>query len=281
MKGRTEERGVRRILVALDTSADSVAALEAAAELAARTEAELVGLYVEDVNLVRLLEHASSMEIDDFLPRRRRLTGPELERQLRAQIARMRRSLIRIAERRGVPWTFRTARGRVAGELADVLREADLVSLGVRGRSQRWGAGSTVRALLDEPGGRLLVLRRGVRLGRRVHVLHDGTPGAAEALRSALPFLRGGDMELTVLLRAPGRRREAAERELREWLREHELDARLVHLSPAELPLQELWALLRREGCGLFVVSRASLQGQEREFRRLLSRADCPTLIVH
>ncbi|HSL81665.1 MAG TPA: universal stress protein, partial [Thermoanaerobaculia bacterium] len=50
------DRTIRRILVALDASADSAAALEAATALAALFGAELQGLYVEDLNFVRLPE---------------------------------------------------------------------------------------------------------------------------------------------------------------------------------------------------------------------------------
>ena len=45
---------IGRILVALDASPHSLNALRAAAELAAVTESELHGLYVEDLNLLRM-----------------------------------------------------------------------------------------------------------------------------------------------------------------------------------------------------------------------------------
>ena len=44
---------IRRILVALDASEASRAAIRSAVDLAARFRAELVGLFVEDVNLLR------------------------------------------------------------------------------------------------------------------------------------------------------------------------------------------------------------------------------------
>ena len=48
------ERGLARILVALDASASGRAALAGAAALAAELQAELLGLFVEDANLLRL-----------------------------------------------------------------------------------------------------------------------------------------------------------------------------------------------------------------------------------
>ena len=52
MSERQEEDKIQRILVALDASTDSLAALDAAAKLAQCLQAELVGLFVEDVNLL-------------------------------------------------------------------------------------------------------------------------------------------------------------------------------------------------------------------------------------
>jgi K+-sensing histidine kinase KdpD len=47
---------IRRILVALDASPDSLAALKTAADLARRMEAELMGLFVEDIELLRMAD---------------------------------------------------------------------------------------------------------------------------------------------------------------------------------------------------------------------------------
>ena len=57
---------VRRILVAVDASHHSIAALEAAVELATRFQAELLGLYVEDINLLRLAQLPFGREVGTF-----------------------------------------------------------------------------------------------------------------------------------------------------------------------------------------------------------------------
>lgn len=54
---------IRRILVALDTSPSSQAALEAAVALAERLNAEVCGLFVEDVDLLRVAESPYAREI--------------------------------------------------------------------------------------------------------------------------------------------------------------------------------------------------------------------------
>jgi len=271
---------IRRILVALDTSVDAEAALEASVRLAALLEAELVGLHVEDVNLVRLAQHPESYEVEYFSARRRLLPGPELERQLRLQVARLRRRLTRIAGRLGVRSSFRTARGRVAAELLANLEEADLVVVGARGRLRGRGPGSTVQALMVEGGGPTLVLRRGMRLDRGIYLLHDGSDAAAEALRIVAQLLRTTEMDLTVLIAGSGEQREQVEHEVQQQLADRDLHARLVSLSPDWRELEHLAAVLRQEEAGLFVAPRSTVQGGRRELSRFLTRLHCPLLLV-
>jgi len=61
MSEQYDEPTIRRILVALDASRYSLAALEAAIELAAGLEAELQGIFVEDVSELR----AAGEAVDD------------------------------------------------------------------------------------------------------------------------------------------------------------------------------------------------------------------------
>ena len=56
-------RPPRRIVVALDASSHSHAALAAAVALAGRLQAELQGIFVEDVNLLRLAELPFAREV--------------------------------------------------------------------------------------------------------------------------------------------------------------------------------------------------------------------------
>ena len=95
MSGRqNEELAIRRILVALDGSYHSLAALEAAAELAASLEAELHGLFVEDVNLLRVAGSPVAREVCYPFSRTTRPNQRTMERQLRAQATQALSSLL-------------------------------------------------------------------------------------------------------------------------------------------------------------------------------------------
>ena len=285
--------GIRRILVALDTSADSAAALEAAASLAALLGAELEGLFVEEEHLL-LLATGAATEVDLLSGRRRALERATLEGQLRARAARARRALERAAGRLRVRWTFRTVQGRVEAEL--LAAGADLITLGVRGHSPRRPPGSTAAAVVTAAPLPVLVLGRGARLGRTVHVLYDGTSAARRALTIAAELARRNGAPLNVVV--PGEDPEVRRRELEELLPDAgglvllqvpEQEAKKAGEIPdlaqglESLPAVDphtLIELLRRRGCGLLVIPRRGETLAPEALREIVRRAHCPVLVT-
>src|SRR5512146_300494 len=80
-----EEGAIRKILIAIDASPHSLAALQAAAEFAARVNAELSGLFVEDINLLRMAELSFVREVSHYSATVTQISREGLEQQLRAQ----------------------------------------------------------------------------------------------------------------------------------------------------------------------------------------------------
>ncbi len=64
----TKQTAIQRILLALDASPQSVAALDTATELAGRLGAELTGLFVEDTDLLRMAALPFAAEIGRLSP---------------------------------------------------------------------------------------------------------------------------------------------------------------------------------------------------------------------
>lgn len=279
-----EPRVIRRIVVALDASPDSLAALQASAELASVFPAELVGLYVEDVNVLRLAGWTHATEIDLLSARSRRISTRDLERQLRIQAARARQTLERLAEQRAVEWTFRTARGRVSAELLGA--GADLITLGVRGHGQGRGPGSTVQRLLEAARSPVLLTRRGIALGGTVHVVDDGTAASERALEVAAGLARRRGLPLAVLRITPRERVIAAEREAAAGearpeaiaeTREPPSESRLVTGKLLSADAEAILRTLHHERAGLLVLPRSATPAHLRLFLR---RAHCPVLVV-
>ena len=193
---------VQRILVPLDASEHSLTAMKAAVELAASLDAELEGLFVEDVNLLQLSEFPFAQEVSLFSPVSRRLEKENMERQLRIQARRLRQALAGLADRFQVPWTFRVARGGVPAQVLAASEGADLTILGKAGWSMpgRTTGGATVRAIVSRGRGMTLIMQHGVRFQASVQTVFTGSVLAETALEVSSTMAAAWKMPLLVLM---------------------------------------------------------------------------------
>lgn len=266
---------IRRILVAVDASPHSLAALEASAELAAALGARLEGLFVEDEDLHNLTRLPFAREVDSSSGETRRLRPQDVERHLRRQAEIVRRSVQWEAHRRRIGWSFQTSRGPVTSTIREAAANADLVVLGVRGRTPTSGLGSTARALVSSEV-RVMVLRHEARLDQGVGVVFDDSKAAVEALAlgrmiaaerrvGLVVFLLGGD--------DPDPVREALRRELAGGYP----PPRVVALDRRDP--RTMAAALRRRSPGLVIMPRSAL-GADDARNRFLDAMDGPVLLV-
>lgn len=195
-----EVRTIQRILVALDASTDSLAALDAAAKLAARLNAELVGLFVEDVNLLYMAGLPFTRE--HRFPRLGDVTHEQMEKALRLQASQARRALSRVADRWSVHWTFRVVRGRVTPEVLAAALEADLLTVGKSSRplSRHSRLGSTARALVEQTPRSILLAQPSSEENRPILVTYDGTPQAEQTLLVAVHLAQANQLPITIFV---------------------------------------------------------------------------------
>ncbi len=216
---------IKRILAALDASTSSLNALHTAIDLAARFDAELLGLFVEDINLLRLAQLPFAREISLYSARPRPILPAEMELQLRTQATRIRNILAQIANQSGVSWKFRIARGDVGAEVLAAGAEADLVIMGKIGRSlpgiQR--SGSTVRTLLLQRTGMTMILETRIQFIRiPVVAVYDNAESARKVLDTAAHLAKLHEAPLIVFIVAKNTEEaEARKQKASQKLRHH------------------------------------------------------------
>lgn len=280
----TEERPgslVRRILVAVDASHHSIAALEAAVELATRFQAELLGLYVEDINLLRLAQLPFAREVGAFSAAVRRLDVTEVERQIRVQTVRARRIFESRTGRTEVQWSFRVTRGSVTQEVVTAASDADLLVVGRAGWSllRKGRLGTTARAIVARSPSMALLLPGGACLASPLTVVFDGSARAERALEVAESLLDEDDRRLRVLLLANGHERLAPLREqVDAWQQGRELEVRYRALT--ESNVSRLVAAIESEECGTLIVPVKSAILEDTALQGLLEELEIPILLV-
>jgi nucleotide-binding universal stress UspA family protein len=190
---------VRRVLVALDASPASLAALKVGAEIASVFGVELGGLFVEDTQILGLGELPLVREVSLFSGTLRSLEPRELERRLQAHAERARSALVASARQTRVRCSFRVTRGVVAARLLEATSQRDLMTVGHLGWSGRSsGVGATARALFASASGSVLLLREKAEVSAPVCLLFEGSLLGEKALALAAGIARSRHVPIMV-----------------------------------------------------------------------------------
>jgi len=169
-----------------NTDADR-SALEMLGLLTAETPSEILGLFMEDSELLSLADLPVAREYCCLTQVERQLNSADLQRQLRIQARSAQQALAAIAERIGFSWSFQTVRGSLAGLLESAAQDMDLLLLAAARRS------------LPVPGH--FASKTLIRPSRQpVSVIFDGSAVAQRALAVALRIVRAGEQSLNVFL---------------------------------------------------------------------------------
>lgn len=105
---------IRTIVAGLHPGQHPGRLLDAAARRARAADAELIGLYIEDVELLRFAAMPFAREIGTVSGRPRPIDPAAMERYLSARATELRAALSAVAGRIPVTWSFRIARGTIA-----------------------------------------------------------------------------------------------------------------------------------------------------------------------
>jgi len=280
-EGSVQRLGIRRVLVAVDTSTENYRMLEAAADLAALMQAELFGLFVEDPLLLKLEDHPTTRKIDLPGGLGGEIEKGSMQRELRALSRRAQDLIARASEQRHVEWSFETVRGAVEAELESETVEGDLVVAGSAGRTIQRGMRMepTTKSAVETLDRPVLYLQHGPRPTRSIVAVYDGTPEREAVLDAAIRMFGGPVSLLTVLL-------VAEDREEAETLRE-EAEGQLTqagipaHYRRVSTDSNEWIADAVDSVHGDFLIQSAHCPCLEDEtVDELLDSVDCPVLLM-
>ena len=277
----TREQNIRRILVALDTSAYSLAALEAASELARALHAELTGIFVEDSDLLRLAHLPFARELLYAGQTEEVVDGRAMERALKAEAEQIRRSLQAVAGRKQLQWSFRVVRGQVEDQVLTAAEEADFVIMGQAGHrpGSRTRVGSTARAVMTKSSRTVAFMQPGSRLARPVVVLFDGAPASLTALETGARLAQKDHHNLVVLVIAlSGNSMPELHSQVTDWLTQAGVEARIIE-SNARKPL-DLARAVREAGGRVLVLGGDNPLCAVEPLEALFEGTGCPIVVA-
>jgi len=147
----SEVKEVLRVLVLLDASPPSQAALRAAVGLAQRRDVELKAVYIEDINLLRGAAFPFARQLGAATGQIRPIDSALMEAWLQRQRARVEATLRQaLMGSESLRHSLEVRRGQVVGEALSLLLDGDLLVLGKSSACAAFAPdmmGSTCRAL--------------------------------------------------------------------------------------------------------------------------------------
>lgn len=271
----------RRILVALDTSTHSLAALEAAAAMAQIMEANIKGIFVEDDDW-RLLSRLSSVtEVNELTGDIKPFAEQTLEKQLKILENRIQRQLQFISRSKQIKHSWETAKGSVEEKILEAAKDTDLITIGRKGHSygRHKKLGTTAKNIIQKSDKPVLILQEGLKLGDTIIAVYDGSRQSQRGIRLARALAEKNNGELFVL--AIRNDPDAAEERNREL--ENSLKGASVKVNVKLLGQVNLWSFMQEVSnrrAGLLMIPKDQPFVQNHSLETLLGYIRCPLLLM-
>jgi nucleotide-binding universal stress UspA family protein len=196
-QNRTGEKMIKSILVPLDSSKSSLAALQTAIQIGEITKAKLKGLYIEDI--LRLLEWqpveliGSAIGSSPMIPSSKK-TEEQLE--IENKFANEGNSIKKIFQdncsRNSIACDFLIKRGNVSEIITEESRKVDLAVIGRRGSdtypAEAKEPGPTTENLLRHTTRPVIVAPPGSKFGNKILIAYDGSKTSQRALMTGALF---------------------------------------------------------------------------------------------
>lgn len=271
---------IQKVLVAMDSSRHSNAALEAAAKLAKAMEANMHGLFVHDDRWYRVCRLPSMAEVNELTGEIEPLAVKKLEEQIRVMEYRIQQRFEQISKRNQLSYQWKTVAGKVGEKLLEASDEADLITIGVKGQSYtaRKRLGRTARTIIERSAKPVLILQEGLKIGQSIIAINDGSEQSLAGIELALDLAEKNDSRLLILKLNKNEELSQREQKLENTLKDSPVKAELHLLN--EINMETLLNTVNRRSGGLLVIPKSKYFSNIRAFEKLLYNLSNPILLM-
>jgi nucleotide-binding universal stress UspA family protein len=217
---------VERILVSLDSSKHSYAALQAAVELARHYDATLKGIFVEDTTLLNLAEMPFHTEVGEYSATIREISSDGITRGILVQSQWVTKTFHKLIKQTKLQSEFSIIRGKVIQTIDQESDKCDLLIIGKSGSNPLIGRrlGSTTKAIIQKEHKSLLLLEEGNHLGNPIIILFNDSPLGKIGLETARDLLSPGETLVILLSEDNQKEFELNKKALSDWASENQIN---------------------------------------------------------
>lgn len=271
----------RRILVAVDTSSHSLAALEAAAHLAQKMEANIHGLFVHEELWQKIGRLPTMRTINELTGHDEELEKRSLDKQIELLKKRLKRRIDSISREYNLSHSWESVKGNVEEAILQAAEDADLITIGRRGSSfpQKKKLGSSAKAIIRKADKPILILKRGLKLGESIMVVYDGSRESQRCLRMAISMAKRNESHLNILVldNEPKTDRDR-DKNLEDTVEQSDVPIQVQFMhSP------DIWGFtnaVNRRGAGLLIMPKHQPLLEE-HLETVIFQLQCPVLLMN
>ena len=271
---------VRRILVPLDHSKHSLAALHAAVVLARHYEAELRGVFVEDTTLLKLAELPFHQEVGEYTASIREISSEGLTRGIFVQSQWIIKSFRRLVHQTDLNGDFIVLRGDVSEIINGECHECDLVVIGKSGKNILGASrlGSTARKMIQCHQIPLLLVEENNQLGAPIILLFDNSPAAKVGLETAREFLDPNETLIILVNKDDPQAYAEAKAYLTQWTTIHPITISIETFRTRSI--HRFIQMIDRLKIGLFILPQHSEPINKEIIAVSLEKISLPILLI-
>jgi len=273
--------GIKRILIALNAPLDNLEVIKNSVKIATRLRAEMAGLFIEDINLLRLAALPLAYEVSYGSRACRCLDSASMERSLESQAKATREKLSAAAGQVKIPWSFQVKRGHVIDEVLGSVLSADLLILGNIEEALVSSANrvTITQQILLQSSCTVLVQRYKVNQWRPVVVYFDDSALSQRALILGAQLARAGSHALAIILPPLiEEQNRKLQQEIERQLQALEMPYQL-HRLPDESDSSLMKALAMLHGT-VFITCNQSMLEDESDLQKFLEKIKCNYVLV-
>ena len=269
MNEPTNHSPINRVLIALDALKENDKTIEFAVALAARKQAELMMLFIEDLNLVHLASLPFASEIGRMSILERKLDSLQMTRAFRAQTQRLEKLLEQMTRQKHVNYSLKVVRGHYLQEALSATDTMDVLFLSKT--VGRYGKSTSELTPLIK-----MAYSNNPSIKQAVWIIYQGTAASDHALLMARDLASSANKELVILIRSTEEKARQHKQQAISLLASQPISTHYV-IVPQETENKELINLLKGRECGLLVLPNDVLTINHQVF---LDELEHPVMLV-
>jgi nucleotide-binding universal stress UspA family protein len=270
----------QQILVALDCSKHSYAALKAAVVLARHFDASLTGVFIEDARIMALADSPFCTEIGEYTAARRNISYQNLSKGIRVQYKWINRTFTKLIKAADIEAKLHVHQGKITEILIKLMQDYDLMIIGKIGTSiihgQRFG--STARAMIQACQKPILLLEEGNKIGYPTLLYYNGSKQGKLGLERAKSFLDPGETLVIIVDNQDQKIFNAHAKKLKAWSKSNytSISIESIRLTRPFSFLQMISSLK----IGLFILPTAENESEKSFYQQCLKEVQMPILMI-